>query len=127
MGYMSDVAVLTTREGWEQIKQAMHKANPEHCEYYLNEGSVRLYAAEKYVVFKLEQVKWYTDDPEYYPCVDAFMEAVAGFDDQRIPYELVIVGENKDDVVHKYGEANYDDGVSHFPTLEVRREIIVEN
>lgn len=127
MGYLSDVKLITTKTGWEQIKQAVHKVIddpevlPDYC--LASEDRAVLVVSGKYVLAEWNFIKWYEgDDPE----VDALMATIATFDGQGIPYDYMRTGEEPDDFDRQYGDANWADDYQDMPHLELVREITVE-
>lgn len=125
MGYRSDVKLIITKQGWEEIDRAVKKAagikkGDEANEYWLTSPECCMDVCEgKYVIGEWESIKWYEGlDDE----VDAIMRML---ERTKEPYMFMRVGENYEDtqvIDNSSWEKQYDD----MPALELVREINVE-
>lgn len=123
MGYRSDVKIITTKEGWEKLKEAEEKAQPEQdWGLYLTDERTSLLCDGKYVLFEIEHVKWYKSDPE----VAAIIATLLSFDGIGIPYRYVRVGEDYSDNDCWYSDGDDWQKYKDMPGLWVKREIEVE-
>lgn len=121
MGYYSDIKLITTREGWAKLDEAVRKV--VDSEYlaennYLTDSTriVPLNGGE-FVLAEWEGIQW----EEYrFPEVRVFMDTLLHLDDD-IPYEFMRVGEDYNDVVYYHNSSNYD-----MPTLRIDVKIEVE-
>lgn len=122
MGYLSDVKLITTKEGWERIKKEISRVGAEE-EYSLISGVGDPICDGKYVLAEWDDVKWYEGHNEE---VDAIMRELGRFDAEHIPYQYLRVGEDWEDYERLseecYDNPEYDD----MPYLTLKREIEVE-
>lgn len=99
MGYRSDAGLALTRVGIEKMMAALSGVSRETR----NEVENLFRHAIKHAIepddgaeaWDWENLKWYTDDPHYYPDIDFIEELIAELDAED--FRLIRVGEDYDD------------------------------
>lgn len=125
MGYRSEVKLITTKEGWKKIEQAVKQASPDNYEYLLADEYVCLIRNGEYVLYEVSDIKWYDTPPYGFPEIIAFKQALYNLDEDDIPYEFMRVGEDYTDVEYLPYRV-YKDKYQDMPTLGLERTIEVE-
>lgn len=120
MGYYSDVAFATTKEGWETIKHNVKQASPDNYKYIVGDEHTHT-TKNGYIVLLLHSVKWYDD---WFPEVDAFMQTLKEFDKENIPYSYLRSGEDYGDV-QRLEERDFNKDPD-LPEFYMNKEIEVE-
>lgn len=116
-GYKSNIALLTTKEGWQNVRAAMFEAGPQQAEACIQKASFTHLASGKYILFKIEQVERHEYDG------GVFITVIHELDRRGIPYSYVRVGESASDVEAKVGKANCQAPYRNMPRLGVERKI----
>lgn len=123
MGYYSNVKLITTKEGWQRIQQAVKQATPDDWRYTANDECTVPVCDGKYVLVEHEDIKWYENQ---FPEVDAFMRELKRFDAEHIPYQFMRIGEDESDNEYRFEWDWKSDKYDDMPRLILKREIEVE-
>ena len=100
MGYRSDIRIITSEKGFEELKKFVTKYLKEHNEdYNLLENCDIKQEGKKQCYFGWNYVKWYEND---YEDVDAIMEGLQHLSDKEYSYRYMRIGEEYDDVEEQY-------------------------
>ena len=105
MGYYSDVAIALTDAGVKSLKTRLDMAD----EAILSEVKPLLETADRHFTdpstkaeaWYWDSIKWYIDDPVYYPEINFMQELIQGLDEED--YRFIRVGEDYDDT-EVYGD-----------------------
>lgn len=102
MGYMSDVRIVTSKEGFEKLKEFVKNYLKEHQENYnlLDECDVKEEGKNQYY-FGWNNIKWYEND---FSDVDAIMEGLQHLKENDYSYRYMRIGEDRED----YDQQDYD-------------------
>lgn len=123
MGYRSDVKLITTKEGWKRIRQAVTQTDDGGWSHWSGNESTVPICNGKYVLTEWCDVKWYERHDDV---VDAIMRELKRFDAEHIPYQYLRIGEDWDDNEYlwerDWKSKDYDD----MPYLALERTIEVE-
>lgn len=130
MGYRSDVTIVTTQQGWKKIRDGLITLDTEGARYMLDDAMVEEItgqAGNRYRIIQWKWVKWYEHDYINSPHIQAIMNVLEKFDEDKIPYAYTRIGED-------YGDYDYQCGdrqvvvrdAPDIPTLYLKREIEVE-
>ena len=108
MGYRSDVRIIVSEKGFEELKKFVTNYLKEHneTENLLEDCDIK-YVAKKQYYFGWNYVKWYEGD---YTDVDAIMEGLQYLRKNDYSYRYMRIGESYDDVEDHYcdGKKNED-------------------
>ena len=104
MSYKSDVAVSTTVEGYNLLKDFCDDNQIHQKVYQLVGNNIHPQIEEidvksNSVIFGWNRIKWDESFPEY----SQIREALEYLDRERIPWEFLRIGEDDDDVERKSG------------------------
>lgn len=100
MGYKSDVRIITSKDGFEILKEFVKKYLKEHNEDYnlLEKCDIKQEGKEQYY-FGWNYIKWYEND---YKDVDAIMEGLNYLGEKEYSYRYMRIGESYDDFEEQY-------------------------
>lgn len=101
MGYVSEVALALTRQGAETMRRKL--ASPEISQKAKESIQDFLDHADKcakdkesgHEAWSWEYLKWYRDEPEYYPEVDFIDKLMAELEEED--FRFIRIGEDYDD------------------------------
>lgn len=114
MGYRSDVRIVTSKNGFEELKKFVENYLKEHesdeNENLLNGCDVKS-EGKGQCYFGWNYVKWYEND---YTDVDAIMEGLKHLEEQNYSYRYMRIGEDRED----YDDYDYDSDREDEPYLE---------
>ena len=112
MGYRSDIRIVTSKDGFEKLKEFVTNYLKEHNEDYnlLERCDIRQEGKNQYY-FGWNYVKWYEYD---YTEVDAIMEGLNHLGENEYSYRYMRIGEDRED----YDEQFYDADRESEPDLE---------
>ncbi len=116
MGYRSEVKIVTTIEGFNEMKNYVDKYlhvesnatnNTSEMPYNLldNLDEKVLDEENNYVLFGWNYIKWYD---MYYKDVIAVCKALKHLEEKNIPYQFVRIGEDPTDIEDRYSEGYFD-------------------
>ena len=109
MGYRSDIRIITSEKGFEELKKFVTKYLKEHNEdYNLLENCDIKQEGKKQCYFGWNYVKWYEND---YEDVDAIMEGLQHLSDKEYSYRYMRIGEEYDDVEEQYCDGEKDKNI----------------
>ena len=109
MGYRSDIRIITSEKGFEELKKFVTKYLKEHNEdYTLLENCDIKQEGKKQCYFGWNYVKWYEND---YEDVDAIMEGLQHLSDKEYSYRYMRIGEEYDDVEEQYCDGEKDKNI----------------
>ena len=110
MGYRSDVRIMTTKKGFEQLKEFVeqyineHSNNEETISNLLEQCDVNKHG-ENVCYFGWNYLKWYDG---IYKDVDAIMEGINYLGENEYSYRYSRIGENYDDIEERSYDADRD-------------------
>ena len=118
MGYRSDVRIVTTKKGFEELKKYTNKYLKDKDFKYGNLlDELKIKEETEYAVyFGWDNIKWY----EYsdYENVDAIMSGLDYLEDNDYSYRYARLGENYDDYEEKYYESeNEEEQDLEYPSM----------
>lgn len=116
MGYRSDIRIITSKEGFEELKKFVAKYLKQHSETEnLLESCDIKHEGEKQCYFGWNYLKWYEN---YYPDVDAIMEGLEHLDKNEYSYRYMRIGENYDDIEEQYSDGEKDKNIClEYPSM----------
>lgn len=122
MGYYSDVAIVTTEDGYKTLTGLIAQKTDLNnllldCE--ISHGTLGKEPNKySYVYLQFNNVKWYEESED----IKAVMDSLDDLENENIPYRFTRVGEDYDDV-----ETNEYDDEGVLPFISVNRTISIEN
>lgn len=119
MGYRSDVRIVTSKRGYNELKKSIqdyYKENDIQKDYQfdlLNDTNVM--EMNKYQVYLgWNNIKWYG-----YPAVDAIEDGLSKLKDKDLSYRFARLGENYDDYEeHSHESLNEKEQDLDYPSME---------
>ena len=107
MGYRSDIRIITSKDGFERLKEFIKEYLKDNKEDYnlLEECDIKEEGKEQ-CYFGWNYVKWYEHD---YPEVIAIMEGLNHLGENEYSYRYMIIGESYDDYEEMYNESNIEE------------------
>ena len=116
MGYRSDVRIVTSKKGFEKLKEYVEKYLKEHNEKYnLLENLDTDIKNDNECYFGWNSVKWYQYS---YKDVDAIMYGLDYLEENEYSYRFARIGEYNDDYEDLYYDSNKEDEKNiEFPYL----------
>lgn len=106
MGYRSDIRIITSKKGFEKLKEFVENYLKEknHKEYnLLNQCDINEQGKGQYYI-GWNSLKWY----DGYPEVDAIMEGLDYLEENEYSYRYMIIGESYEDVEETYNNGEKD-------------------
>ena len=102
MGYRSDVRIVTSKNGFEKLKEFVENYLKEKNEDYnlLKECDIKK-EGNNQCYFGWNWIKWYEND---YAEIDAIMEGLNHLGEEEYSYRYMRIGEDRED----YDEQYYD-------------------
>lgn len=116
MGYRSDIRIVTSKEGYEKLKEFVTNYLKEHNEDYnlLEECDIR-HEGKNQVYFGWNYLKWYEGS---YKEVDAIMEGLNYLGENEYSYRYSRIGESYDDYEEQYYDGNKEkENYLEYPNL----------
>lgn len=118
MGYRSDVRIITSKEGFEKLKEFVENYLQEHhSEDYnlLKECDIKEEDKEQ-CYFGWDYIKWYEDDD--YAEIDAIMKGIDYLGENEYSYRYMRIGENYEDCEQRDYDGDKDNGVClEYPSM----------
>lgn len=118
MGYRSDVRIITTKKGFNELKKFVNKYEKEKNVKYslLDNLDVNVdNNFEKYIGWN--SLKWY-EDIDGYECVNAIMKGLDHLEEDNYSYRYARIGENYDDYDESYFESSKEEErMLEFPSV----------
>ena len=110
MGYRSDVRIMTTKKGYEELKKYTDKYLEDKKYSYGNLlDDLQISEETKFAkYFGWDSIKWY-DGCEGYEDVDAIMNGLDHLEENNYSYRFARIGESYDDYDEKYFESDIED------------------
>lgn len=104
MGYRSDIRIVTSKDGFEKLKEFVKNYLKEHNENYnlLEQCDIKQEGKEQ-CYFGWNYVKWYEND---YTDVDAIMEGLNYLSENEYSYRYMRIGEDREDYDEQYYDAD---------------------
>ena len=119
MGYRSDVRIVTSKKGYNELKKSIqeyYKENDIPRDYQFDLlNNTNVMEINKYQVYLgWNNIKWYG-----YPDVDAIEDGLSKLKDKDLSYRFARLGENYDDYEeHSYESLNEKEQDLDYPSLE---------
>ena len=116
MGYRSDIRIVTSKDGFEKLKEFVTNYLKEHNEdYNLLENCDIKQEGKNQFYFGWNSVKWYEND---YEDVDAIMEGLNYLGENEYSYRYSRIGESYDDYEEQYYDGNKEnENYLEYPNL----------
>jgi hypothetical protein len=116
MGYLSDVRILTTKKGYNElnkfVNEYMQKLNHEECNLMKN---LDIKEENKFeIYFGWNEVKWYEG---IYSNVDAIMNGLSDLEDKDYSFRYARLGERYDDYDESCYESDTEEQELEYPCL----------
>ena len=109
MGYRSDIRIVTSKEGFEILKDFVAEYLKEHNENYnLLDECDKKEEGKNQCYFGWNYMKWYEHD---YPEVVAIMEGLNHLEDNEYSYRYMRIGENYDDMEEQSYDGEKDEDI----------------
>ncbi len=118
MGYRSEVRIITTNKGYDELKKYTEKYLKnkkfkydnllDNCDLFEEDGS------SKY--FGWNSVKWY-ENIEGYEDVDAIMEGLQHLEEKDLSYRYARIGESIDDYEEQSYESDTEIQKLNYPSI----------
>lgn len=110
MGYRSDVRIVTSRAGFEELRrvvreEAIKYATPDYDYNLINTARVMWNYDATQVMLSWDCVKWYED---CYKDVDAVMHGLDYLTQNGFDWRFSRIGEELDDVEERYNDGDED-------------------
>lgn len=122
MGYRSDVRIMTTKKGYDELKKYVEEHISKYKGKNLKEGTVAEYmdydynllnhtdisclsSDESEMYFGWNYLKWY----DGYEDVDAIMDGLNHLEQNNFSYRYARMGESYDDYEEQYYESEIDE------------------
>lgn len=116
MGYRSDVRIITSKKGFEELTGFVKKyLGDRSYDYNLLDHLGFKHETENAVFFGWNDVKWYEGCGCNYEHVDAIMEGLYSLANNDYSYRYARMGEDYDDYEERYedGENDKDAGLDY--------------
>ena len=109
MGYRSDVRIITSKKGFEELKSFVNKYLGERdCNYnLLNSLEIENNKGDQ-IYFGWDYIKWY-DGFDGYEDVTAIVEGLDYINEKGYGYRFARLGEDYDDYEEKYDDGDNED------------------
>lgn len=122
MSYRNDVAIITTKEAWGRIKQAVGKTQAEGG-HLIRQASMSPLRDGKYILAEWAGVSW-VEAPRFgSPAVRAVMDTLKKLDVEYVPYQYLRIGEDWEDYDYMHQETEDWRDCADMPTLSMERKI----
>lgn len=108
MGYRSDVRIITSKEGFEKLKEFVAEYLKEHNEDYnlLEECDIKK-EGKNQCYLGWDSIKWYEDS---FDDVDAIMNGLRSLSENEYSFRYMRIGENYDDIEEECFDGEKDNG-----------------
>lgn len=118
MGYRSDVRIITSKEGFEKLKEFVKNYLKEHNEEYnlLEECDIKKQGKEQYY-FGWNYLKWY----DGYVDVDSIMQGLKYLEENEYSYRYMRIGESYEDIEEQSYDGDKDKNI-YLEYLSMTRE-----
>ena len=109
MGYRSDIRIITSKDGFERLKEFIKEYLKDNKEDYnlLEECDIKKEGKEQ-CYFGWNYVKWYEHD---YPEVIAIMEGLNHLGENEYSYRYMRIGESYDDIEEQSYDGEKDENI----------------
>lgn len=109
MGYRSDIRIITSKDGFEKLKEFIKEYLKDNKEDYnlLEECDIKEEGKEQ-CYFGWNYVKWYEHD---YPEVIAIMEGLNHLGENEYSYRYMRIGESYDDIEEQSYDGEKDENI----------------
>ena len=109
MGYRSDIRIITSKDGFERLKEFIKEYLKDNKEDYnlLEECDIKEEGKEQ-CYFGWNYVKWYEHD---YPEVIAIMEGLNHLGENEYSYRYMRIGESYDDIEEQSYDGEKDENI----------------
>lgn len=109
MGYRSDIRIITSKDGFERLKEFIKEYLKDNKEDYnlLEECDIKEEGKEQ-CYFGWNYVKWYEHD---YPEVIAIMEGLNHLGENEYSYRYMRIGESYDDIEEQSYDGKKDENI----------------
>lgn len=110
MSYRSDVRIIVSKKGYEELKKYVDNNLPiEEKKYNLLDNTDLKLFRDDQVLLGWNSVKWY----EYsdFKEVDSIMNGLIDLQEKEYSYRYARIGEQMDDIEEKYVDGNNDSNI----------------
>lgn len=110
MSYRSDVRIIVSKKGYEELKKYVDNNLPiEEKKYNLLDNTDLKLFRDDQVLLGWNSVKWY----EYsdFKEVDSIMNGLMDLQEKEYSYRYARIGEQMDDIEEKYVDGNNDSNI----------------
>lgn len=109
MGYRSDIRIITSKDGFERLKEFIKEYLKDNKEDYnlLEECDIKEEGKEQ-CYFGWNYVKWYEHS---YPEVIAIMEGLNHLGENEYSYRYMRIGESYDDIEEQFYDGKKDENI----------------
>lgn len=121
MGYRSDIRIVTSKKGYEVLREFVKKYLEEKDldtkEYNLLECLEVKAEDKEQIYFGWNSIKWY-DGCEGYEDVDAIVQGIDHLGENEYSYRYMIIGESYDDIEEQYYDGEKDNNINlEYPSM----------
>lgn len=119
MGYRSDIRIVTSKKGYEVLKEFvknyLEEKQLDTKEYNLLESLEVKVEGKEQIYFGWNYLKWYEGN---YPDVDSIMEGIDHLGENEYSYRYMIIGESYDDIEERYYDGEKDNNINlEYPNM----------
>lgn len=118
MGYRSDIRIVTSKDGFEKLKEFVIKYLEEKKldtkEYNLLDSMDVMAEGKGQVYFGWNYLKWYEGD---YPEVDSIMDGINHLGENEYSYRYMRIGESYEDIEEQSYDGEKDDIYLEYPNM----------
>lgn len=118
MAYRSDVRIIVSKNGYEELKKYVDNNLPvEEKKYNLLENTDLKLFKDDQVLLGWNSVKWY----EYsdFKEVDSIMNGLKDLQEKEYSYRFARIGEQMDDIEERYVDGNNDSNIYlEYPAID---------
>lgn len=112
MGYRSDVRIITSKNGFEKLKEFIDKYLKENSGDEIEDNLLDIcdikQEGKEQIYFGWNCIKWYDE----YTDVEAIMKGLECLEEKEYSYRYMIIGENYDDIEERYYDGKKDEEIN---------------
>lgn len=107
MGYRSDVRIVTSKKGYEELKKYVERTLGKNDDYNLLKSTDVLFEGKHGVLVGWNDIKWYENCD--YKAIDAIENGMNYLSEKDFGYRFARIGENYDDIEEKSNDPENED------------------